>query len=72
MTSTIAEIEKACRPNAKARSFWPYLYSHAALFCAQHGDCKGFDRHIARHVAEGGSRSDADGYRKNWTHCPPP
>ena len=70
--ATIKEIEKACRGNAKARGFWPYLYSHMALYFARHGDCASFDKYMAQSVAEGGSRSDARGYRKNYTNCPAP
>lgn len=67
---TIAEVEKACRGKPKLTHFWSYLYSHMAIDAASHGDCKMFDEYIERFVAEGGSTSDAGGYRRNYSKCP--
>lgn len=70
--AVVAEIEKACKGNDKAKSFWPYLYSHAALIGARQESCKLFDDYMARYLAAGGSKSDAAGYRKNYSKCPAP
>jgi hypothetical protein len=69
---TVKEIEKACRKNPAARSFWSYLYSHSALQFVGKGYCKDFEAYMRRHVEEGGSKGDVEGWRKNWTKCPLP
>lgn len=69
---TIAEIEKHCLKNPRAKSFWTYLYSHAALYGGEHDDCQVFDQYMQRYLELGGSQSDAQGYRKNYSKCPAP
>ena len=66
----VAEIEKSCSANPKAKQFWSYLYSHAALAAARYDDCEWFDGYMTRYLNAGGSQSSAAGYRKNYSSCP--
>lgn len=66
------EVEKACRGNPAAKNFWDYLYSHVALGFGRHGRCAEFETWMQKHLAAGGSRSDVEGWRTNWTQCPTP
>ncbi|MBW2734144.1 MAG: hypothetical protein JRH20_17280 [Deltaproteobacteria bacterium] len=72
VSETIAEIEKACRNNLKARRFFGFLYSHAALQAGRHGYCKLFEKWIKQYVVEGGSPSSMAAYRRNYTKCVAP
>ena len=69
---TVAEMEKHCLGKPRLNSLWPYIYTRAALFGARHDDCVMFDKYIAKSLDNGGSKSDAAGYRKNYSKCPKP
>ncbi len=66
------EVEKACRGNPAANRFWDYLYSHVARGFGRHGRCAEFETWMQKCLAAGGSKSDVEGWRTNWTQCPTP
>ena len=69
---TIAEMEKNCKGKPRLDSLWQYVYSGAATYAGRHDDCELFNRYIAIYVQLGGGKSSAEGYRKNYSHCPVP
>lgn len=70
--ATVAAVERACQGSTLRKSYWPYLYSKAALIAGKRGDCARFERYMARYLTAGGSARDLAGYRKNYTPCQTP
>ncbi|MEW5854267.1 MAG: CsgG/HfaB family protein [Myxococcota bacterium] len=63
LPATVDEITSRCTTN---RSLTQYVFAHGALVAAAHGECAWFEQYMARFLEAGGSRSDVDGYRRNY------
>jgi|GEM_PF-1548876 len=67
-----AEVERACKDQPGLKNYWKSLYSSLALEYGEHGRCAEFESYMARSLKVGGSASETDAYRKNYTKCPLP
>ncbi len=67
-----AEVERACKDQPGVQNYWKSLYNTIALDYGEHGRCSEFETYMAKSLKAGGSASEIDAYRKNYTKCPIP
>jgi hypothetical protein len=65
-----AELLKRCGKSPKLSKMKRVLYLSSFLKAARFQDCEWFEVYIKKWLANGGSSTDAVGYRKNYSSCP--
>jgi hypothetical protein len=69
LAAQAAELEKACRPNAKNRSAYAYFYNSLARTAATHEDCAAYRFWTRKYLEQGGSVSEMQAWQKHYPWC---
>jgi TolB-like protein len=69
LAAQAAELEKACKPTAKNRNAFAYLYNSLARTAVTHEDCAAYRFWTRKYLEANGSVSDMNAYQQRTPWC---